>query len=1430
MLNIMNNPVSTYRLQFHRNFTFRDFERIIPYLDKLGIRTVYASPVFEAVPGSVHGYDSVNPQRINPEIGTEDQLRNISRQLTDRGMRWIQDIVPNHMAFDPHNKWLMDVLEKGQLSRYASFFDIDWQSPVHKGRLMVPFLGSPLEEVIDQSQLAVAYQDNQFFINYFDTPYPLNLRSYATILQAGKENLPDAVQQLVDRVHQGRKLRKPEAYAQHMADCQTTLAGLMKDSKSKAYIKRCLEVVNTTPSCIRQITDEQAYRLCFHGETDQQINYRRFFTVNSLICLNIQDPVVFDAVHELPKALLEAGVFHGLRIDHIDGLSDPTRYLERLRELAGEEAYIVVEKILQNDEQMPTHWPIQGATGYAYLSMVNNLFTRTNSEVSFTRFYQTLLGEKTVVRQELHDKKAYILYEHMNGELDNLDGLFRSLNLIDADILAEVPPEELKTAIGDFLIQCPVYRYYGNQMPLSVEEATAVQAIFNRVRKNKKELMTAVGILEEAILQKPRPGNDDYNGRALRFYQRCMQFTGPLMAKGVEDTLMYTYNRFIGHDEVGDSPEYFGLTADEYHRKMIDRQTQWPLTLNATSTHDTKRGEDVRSRLNVLTDLTDEWIAVVKEWQQLNQDLKQPGKGNEDIPDEGAPDANDEYFIYQTLVGAYPMPGESSETDIDLPSLDEDEFPDRLTEYLQKAMREAKRNSTYSAPNEDYEEATKNFAVALLDRKRPFWDSFQAFHRRVADFGIVNSLAQVVLKCTSPGLPDVYQGCEGWDLSLVDPDNRRPVDFAVRQKGLDELLKNDAKTVWSELWENRYDARIKLWLIHTLLTERNQNPDLFAYGHYVPLQVEGRYKKHVLAFARRYEQTWYVVAVPLGVAQLSSKQTETVFNLDWKDTRIILPPEAPTTWEHRLLKSVGKVEDGIAVGDLFYTLPMALLKLEKRPGERSAGILMPITSLPSPFGVGDFGPEATTFADFLARSGQSYWQVLPLNPVAANCGYSPYSATSSMAGDPLLISPALLAKEGYLEEGDLHAHIQPITQQVDYDTASRIKKELLTKAWQTAKDKQTASQKREFERFCQQEAYWLDDYALYAVIKDHHNDDSWTLWPDELKLRQRSAVSRFRNGQTDAIRKVQWLQFIFDKQWRSLKAYCNGLGIKLFGDLPFYMSYDSVDVWAHPDLFTLDKDGNMTCVAGVPPDYFNANGQRWGMPIFRWDKLKKQDYAWWVARIRKNMERYDRLRLDHFRAFASYWEVPADEETAINGEWIPGPGADFFKVLQRELGELPFIAEDLGKIDKAVYDLRDEFGLPGMKVIQFSFGDNMPETVNSLHHHTPNSIAYTGTHDNNTIRGWYRQDAGHEHRRQLERYVGHPVSEENVHQVLARMVYASVANVTILPMADVLGLDESARINTPASTARNWTWRIVPEQVNAAVEEQLREWVTVYDR
>jgi malto-oligosyltrehalose synthase len=891
----MNNPVATYRIQFHSAFTFDAFERIIPYLQKLGVCTIYASPVFEATPGSTHGYDGVNPHRINPEVGTEKQLKAISEKLRQNNMGWLQDIVPNHMGFHQNNPWLMDLLEKGKLSLYTNFFDAVWTSALFKDEpLMVPFLGNPLDEVIQNNELTVAYQQQQgLVLQYYDSYYPLSPATYTQIL--GGDTLPESLKGLARQIGSVQQITEAETCALKWSGWKQKLIKALKDESTKQYFDQRIAAVNQDKEKLQQIAGNQSYRLCSWKETDFDINFRRFFTVNSLICLNIQDPAVFSHFHRMIKNLVDTGVFQGLRIDHIDGLYDPAQYLERLRELAGEDTYIVAEKILEAGEELPESWPLQGTSGYDFLAQLNNLFTHTAAQKRFNSFYTALVNNNAPVEEQIAEKKAHILFNHMGGELNNLYRLFINLKLADKKLMAGLHPETIKDALGQLLIHCPVYRYYGNQLPLQNDEYDAVKSLFKRAKETQPDLKQALNLLEVALLEKPKIGNADYNKRALQFYQRLMQFSGPLMAKGVEDTLMYTYNRFVAHNEVGDAPDAFGMSVKRFHQLMQERQRLWPLAINGTSTHDTKRGEDVRARLNVLTDLSKTWLKTVKQWQQLNAGLKQ----------NNAPDANDEYFIYQTIVGAYPMPGEP-----------DDDFANRLPEYLTKALREAKVHSDWAKPNEEYEKATLNFAAALLNPEGEFWASFQDFQQKIADYGVLNSLAQVLLKFTCPGVPDVYQGCELWDFSLVDPDNRRPVDYDKRSQLLDDTLSytGNPADLPEHLWQNRYSGQVKQWLTHKLFTERQQATELFAQGSYLPLKVKGAYQDYVMAFARRYRQQWYITVVPLHLAELCREQDRTLQNLKWKNTRIILPTEAPANWQNVLTGAEGKVaEDSIRI-------------------------------------------------------------------------------------------------------------------------------------------------------------------------------------------------------------------------------------------------------------------------------------------------------------------------------------------------------------------------------------------------------------------------------------------------------------------------------------------------------------------------------------
>lgn len=507
------------------------------------------------------------------------------------------------------------------------------------------------------------------------------------------------------------------------------------------------------------------------------------------------------------------------------------------------------------------------------------------------------------------------------------------------------------------------------------------------------------------------------------------------------------------------------------------------------------------------------------------------------------------------------------------------------------------------------------------------------------------------------------------------------------------------------------------------------------------------------------------------------------------------------------------------------------INLKKTPvrSPRSAGILMHISSLPSAFGIGDLGPEAEKFAEFLSQSGQRYWQTLPLNPTGEEQLWSPYSAVSGMAGNPLMISPELMARDGLVLPQDLRKFFVTNHGKVDYKEATLVREVLFEKGYRTFLS--TGSMHAPFREFCKREAWWLDDFALFMVLRDQHDNKPWYEWPAPYKQRQAKALGDINRFHQERINKVKWLQYIFDKQWKELKAFCNNLNIQMFGDLPFYVSYDSCDVWANPEIFRLDGARNMKGVAGVPPDYFNSKGQLWGMPVFRWDVLKKKEYSWWVDRVRKNFELFDVVRLDHFRAFVSFWEVPADEKTAVNGTWRKGPGADIFKVFEQKLGKVAFVAEDLGDVDAAVFALRDEFGLPGMKVLQFAFGDNMTTSDYIPHNYTPNFVVYTGTHDNNTTVGWWLKDTKQDIRSNLKQYVDQPgISQNTIHLVLGKMAYSSVAKTVILPLQDVMGLDETARMNTPASVKLNWLWRLKPGQLLPGFKNQLLKWGRLYNR
>ena len=496
--------------------------------------------------------------------------------------------------------------------------------------------------------------------------------------------------------------------------------------------------------------------------------------------------------------------------------------------------------------------------------------------------------------------------------------------------------------------------------------------------------------------------------------------------------------------------------------------------------------------------------------------------------------------------------------------------------------------------------------------------------------------------------------------------------------------------------------------------------------------------------------------------------------------------------------------------------------------DRASGILLHVTSLPTPYGIGDLGPSAYQFVEFLAAARQSYWQILPLNPTSVAYDNSPYSCLSAFAGNPILISLELLEQEGLLTRPEIKNVPRFKKTKVDYLAAAEHKKKVLGIAFERWRE--TGAQDPKFHKFREEHSPWLEDHALFIALREYFDGALWCDWPGELRQRQEGALQEWREKLKDRIYQEEFLQFIFFKQWCALKAYCNDRGIKIIGDIPIYVNYDSAEVWSNPGLFKLDEVGRRTAVAGVPPDYFSATGQIWDNPVYRWDVLRQTKYAWWIQRMEHNFKLFDLVRLDHFRGFVAFWEIPAGEETAVNGKWQSAPASDFFNSLISHFVHLPIIAEDLGIITPDVKAVIDDFGFPGMKLLLFAFGEDLPSSPYAPHNHTENSVVYTGTHDNNTIVGWFKEEAHAEDRKRLWAYLGEAIGESKIHWALIRLAMMSVARLVIIPMQDVLGLGNGARMNQPATKTGNWGWRLQTGQLTESLRDKLASMTRIYGR
>jgi (1->4)-alpha-D-glucan 1-alpha-D-glucosylmutase len=883
-------PCATYRLQFNSDFDFSAAAAILEYLRELGVTDCYASPLFHAGPSSTHGYDVCGFDRINERLGGEEGFRDFTARLRQLGLGLLLDMVPNHMGNDPCNNWWLDVLRSGTESPYATWFDIDWEAGNGGGRspgkVLVPVLESRYSEVLEAGKLKIAYEDGIFSLNYHDREFPL---SEAT------------TQRLLGSI--GKKSGEPgfdEAIVKRLSE----LNGTPGDRRSFAELDRLIR--------------EQHYRLAYWRIAPDEINYRRFFDVTELVSMRMELDEVFEASHKLLLSLVQAGDVTGLRIDHPDGLWNPAQYFRKLRKAGA--TYVLAEKILTGEETLPQDWPVNGTTGYDFLQRLNALFIDSGNERAFDQVYEEFTGCQA-------DTLPLVIYEAKRLVLENA---FRSEVRALAHGVREIARrtrygvdftfEELRRAVAELAVCFPVYRTYITEdvQEIPGPDLAAIHEAAASARPRFGDDTAPVDFVESLLLLRYPPDLTEEDRRlVVEFVMHFQQLTGPLMAKGLEDTAFYRFNRFLSLNEVGGEPARFGISPEEFHRYNKRMLQDWPHSLLTTATHDTKRGEDLRARLNVLSEIPGKWNEAIARWSHENRAWKTIVAG------EAAPDANDEYFIYQTIVGAWVPEAKA----------DAGNFTERIVACALKSLKESKRHTSWTNQNAQYEEAASSFVRSILAREKSggFLSDFGEFHRPVACHGWWNSLSQTLLKITSPGVPDFYQGTELWDFNLVDPDNRRPVDYDLRQAMLRELRagieEGETEALLADLLSNPGTGRIKMFLIRQALNFRRNRADLFANGEYLPLEVHGTRASHVIAFARRHGGRAAVTIVPRFTHTLmNGGETPPLGEEVWADTSIQLPDELGTlALANTLTGETHRSGSVIQVARVFRHFPLALL-------------------------------------------------------------------------------------------------------------------------------------------------------------------------------------------------------------------------------------------------------------------------------------------------------------------------------------------------------------------------------------------------------------------------------------------------------------------------------------------------------------------------
>ncbi|HEX6495634.1 MAG TPA: malto-oligosyltrehalose synthase [Acidobacteriaceae bacterium] len=977
-------PVATYRVQMHHDFTFDQAAAIVPYLERLGMGDFYASPIFEARPGSMHGYDVTRHDRLNPELGGSERFAPFADSLRRNGMGLLLDIVPNHMGIGRDSVWWQDVLENGHASRYANFFDIDW-SPLKeemRNKLLLPILGRQYGEELEAKHIQVALEDGRFYVKYYDhrmpaAPRPIPLiffrRPIGTLpSEQETEGMPQELVEVLRELTQlpAHETTDPQLQIDRRQRLEVLLPRLRSVLTSEAAqpaIQRALEAINGKVGdphsfdALHAFLNVQPYRLAFWRTSAEEINYRRFFDVNDLVGLRMETPEVFAETHRLIRELLASRQVTGLRIDHCDGMFNPRQYLIRLQLLylasqcAGPKPqsetaangiertvldpvrgydwsashgplYVVVEKILEPGEHMPREWPVHGTSGYDFVYFANNIFIQRENVKPFTTLYERILGHSSNPDEIIYRSKLQVMQASLASEVHVLTNMLSKIAAADRHA-RDFTDNILESVVRETIACFPVYRTYTDERGSYPERDIVFirSAIRQAKRRNPDIDASAFDFLSDMLLLHPRnrSSSREPDPQQLQFALKFQQLTGPVMAKGVEDTTFYVHNRFVSSNEVGGDTKSFGISLDLWHSSNQERLDVTPDSMLTTSTHDTKRSEDVRNRLNVLSEIPGTWAGTVRRWQRLN------AKAKRTLADgRVAPDANEEYLLYQSIAGVWPWREEE-------PGCRESVVK-RLQEYTAKALSEAKVNLSWISPDAEYVTAVQGFVADILlpgkrGRETPFMQVLAKLLPQIKLFGGVNSLAQVVLKATCPGVPDFYQGTELWDLSLVDPDNRRPVDYGVRERvlaHLDTVAGEQGLTaVAAEVTRDISDGAVKLWTTAQVLRLRRAEHALFRHGSYLPLYVPGPGEQHVIAHARQYEDRAVIVAVPRFACSLMRGEVALPLGQAWKDWALPLPSELRGSYRNIFTGETMRVEGALPLAQLFGSFPVAVLAM-----------------------------------------------------------------------------------------------------------------------------------------------------------------------------------------------------------------------------------------------------------------------------------------------------------------------------------------------------------------------------------------------------------------------------------------------------------------------------------------------------------------------